>query len=74
MPRLKNLTANPLRVQPAVNQVELNVFNPQPDLLAFARERGLLLEAYSPLGSTQQVGAALKMPAVRATACPLLLR
>ena len=31
--RVKNLTANPLKYQPAVNQVELNFFNPQPELL-----------------------------------------
>jgi diketogulonate reductase-like aldo/keto reductase len=31
--RLQNLTANPLKIQPAVNQVELNYWNPQPDLL-----------------------------------------
>ena len=31
--RIKNLTANPLKIKPAVNQVELNIFNPQPELL-----------------------------------------
>ena len=31
--RIKNLTANALKVQPAVNQVELNFWNPQPELL-----------------------------------------
>jgi diketogulonate reductase-like aldo/keto reductase len=31
--RIKNLTANPLKVKPAVNQVELNFWNPQPELL-----------------------------------------
>lgn len=68
VPRLKNLTANNLKYQPAVNQVELNVFNPQPELLSFAKEKGLLLEAYSPLGSTQQVGKALALPAVKKVA------
>ncbi|KDQ49217.1 hypothetical protein JAAARDRAFT_43007 [Jaapia argillacea MUCL 33604] len=64
IPRLKNLTANPLKIQPAVNQVELNFFNPQPELLKYCKENNLLLEAYSPLGSTQQVGATLKRPEV----------
>lgn len=32
--RIKNLTANPLKHKPGVNQVELNLFNPQPELLA----------------------------------------
>lgn len=33
MDRIQNLTANPLKIQPAVNQVELNFWNPQPELL-----------------------------------------
>ncbi len=31
--RIKNLTANPLKIMPAVNQVELSYWNPQPELL-----------------------------------------
>ena len=31
--RVENLTGNPLKYQPAVNQVELNFWNPQPALL-----------------------------------------
>lgn len=31
--RIKNLTANPLKYRPAVNQVELNFWNPQPELV-----------------------------------------
>jgi len=31
--RLKNLTANPLEIKPAINQVELSYWNPQPELL-----------------------------------------
>lgn len=31
--RIQNLTANPLKIKPAINQVELNFFNPQPELL-----------------------------------------
>lgn len=31
--RLRNLTANPLKYKPAVNQVELNFWNPQPELV-----------------------------------------
>ena len=31
--RIQNLTSNPLKYQPAVNQVELNFWNPQPELL-----------------------------------------
>jgi len=64
--RVKNLTANPLKYKPAVNQVELNFWNPQPELLKWSKENGLLLEAYSPLGSTQQVKESLNVPEVKA--------
>ncbi|THH03296.1 hypothetical protein EW145_g6370 [Phellinidium pouzarii] len=63
--RIQNLTANPLKVQPAVNQVELNFWNPQPELVKWSKENGLLLEAYSPLGSNNQVGNTLRIPEVK---------
>ncbi|KAI0345590.1 Aldo/keto reductase [Trametopsis cervina] len=62
--RLTNLTANPLKYKPAVNQVELSYWNPQPELLTWAKENDLLLEAYSPLGGDGQVGKSLKVPEV----------
>jgi diketogulonate reductase-like aldo/keto reductase len=36
-------------VRPAVNQVELHVFLQQPELLAYCKEQGIAVEAYSPL-------------------------
>ncbi|KAI0823952.1 NADP-dependent oxidoreductase domain-containing protein [Trametes gibbosa] len=66
--RLRNLTANPLKYKPAVNQVELNFWNPQPELLKWAKEHDLLLEAYSPLGSNNQVKETLQVPEVQAIA------
>ncbi|CDO72238.1 hypothetical protein BN946_scf184970.g90 [Trametes cinnabarina] len=68
IPRLRNLTANPLKYKPAVNQVELNYWNPQPELLKWAKENNLLLEAYSPLGSNKQVKETLQVPEVQAIA------
>ncbi|PSR73736.1 hypothetical protein PHLCEN_2v10426 [Hermanssonia centrifuga] len=65
---IKNLTANPLKHKPAVNQVELNYWNPQPELLQWSKENGLLLEAYSPLGSSDQVKETLRVPEVLAIA------
>ncbi|KZT37879.1 hypothetical protein SISSUDRAFT_1062454 [Sistotremastrum suecicum HHB10207 ss-3] len=66
--RLTNLTSNPLKYQPAVNQVELSFGNPQPELLAWSKKNGILLEAYSPLGSTEQVKQTLQIPEVVAIA------
>lgn len=63
--RIQNLTANPLKYKPAVNQVELNFWNPQPELLKWSKENGLLLEAYSPLGSNNQVKETLSVPEVK---------
>ena len=62
--RIRNLTANPLKVKPAVNQVELNFYNPQPELLQWSNENGILLEAYSPLGSARQVKDMLSLPVI----------
>lgn len=36
----------------AVNQVELSLGCPQPDLVEWSKKSGVLLESYSPLGST----------------------
>ena len=35
-----------------MNQVELHPYNPQHDLKEYCDEKGILLEAYCPLGST----------------------
>jgi len=71
VPRIQNLTSNPLKYQPAVNQVELNFWNPQPELLQWSKDKGLLLEAYSPLGSSNQVRESLAVPEVKQIACKL---
>ncbi|CAE6365031.1 unnamed protein product, partial [Rhizoctonia solani] len=64
--RLTNLTGAPdIRIRPAINQVELNFFNPQPELVKWSKENNVLLESYSPLGSHSQVGESLKNPVVQ---------
>jgi diketogulonate reductase-like aldo/keto reductase len=45
---LKQLLKN-CKIKPAVNQVELHVFLQQPELVAYCKENGILVEAYSPL-------------------------
>ncbi|KAF3056709.1 Glycerol 2-dehydrogenase [Trichoderma lentiforme] len=42
-------------IKPAVNQIEIHPFLPNEDLVAFCLQNDILPEAYSPLGSQNQV-------------------
>jgi len=43
-------------VVPAVNQIEMNVFNQRRDIVAYCRSRGILIEGYRPLAAAQKMG------------------
>lgn len=50
---IKDILSSPgNKIVPAVNQVELHPLLPQQELLDFCHSKGIFLEAYSPLGST----------------------
>lgn len=50
---LKTLLEAPsTRIKPVANQVEMHPYLPQPRLLEFCRQNEILIESYSPLGST----------------------
>ncbi|GAA6059701.1 hypothetical protein JCM10212_000229 [Sporobolomyces blumeae] len=51
IPKMERLFGK-AKIRPAVNQVELNLHCAQPELVAWAKKNDILLEAYSPLGST----------------------
>lgn len=69
--RLENLTSSDIKIRPAINQVELSWHIPQPDLIAYAKKHNILLEAYSPLGSNDQVKKTLDVPEVKEVAAKL---
>lgn len=49
------------KIKPAVNQIRLCPGDTQDEVVAYSREKGMLLEAYSPLG----VGEIFKVPQMR---------
>jgi diketogulonate reductase-like aldo/keto reductase len=50
--RLESLLST-CKIVPAANQVEAHPYLQQPSLLEFCKNKGIILEAYSPLGNNQ---------------------
>ncbi|WP_029915284.1 aldo/keto reductase [Pelobacter seleniigenes] len=50
IPKLQDLLTK-ATLKPEINQVEIHPYLQQPELFAFCKENGILLTAYSPLGS-----------------------
>lgn len=53
LPKLERLLNDPeVTIVPACNQVEMHPCLPQPELVEYCKSKGILVECYSPLGST----------------------
>ncbi|EGW31833.1 uncharacterized protein SPAPADRAFT_62446 [Spathaspora passalidarum NRRL Y-27907] len=61
--RLERLLSDPeVTIVPAVNQIEAHPFLPQPELYDYLKEKNIIIEAYSPLGSSNS--PIIKNPAI----------
>lgn len=53
IPKIEYLLSQPeIKITPACNQVEIHPYLPQDDLIKYCKSKGILVECYSPLGST----------------------
>ncbi|WP_040536254.1 aldo/keto reductase [Schleiferilactobacillus shenzhenensis] len=64
LPKHLKALAKTAKTAPMVNQIFLNPYSPQPDVVQYNRDHGMLNEAYSPLGT----GELLKSETVAAVA------
>ncbi|KDQ20934.1 hypothetical protein BOTBODRAFT_26945 [Botryobasidium botryosum FD-172 SS1] len=69
--RLEKLLFQPLKIRPVVNQVEIHFWHPQPEMIAWGKNNGIVIQAWGPFaGSTAKswVERTLSVPEIKAVA------
>jgi len=69
--RLAKLMSNPMKVTPAINQVEIHLFNPQPEMIKWGEEHGVVIQAWGPLSGSVgrlMLDKALSAPEIKESA------
>jgi len=69
--RLEKLMSHPLKVRPAINQVEMHFWNPQPEMVKWGQKNDVVIQAWGPLSGSvgrHWLDKALNAPEIKETA------